>query len=201
MLKKYMHNHQHLYDEQSKKYSGLGVDLFSCYENTRMNCVNCESSFESTFLDAMSKININPAWTFMDCGSGLGVPIFLASNKFLKLYGVENDKFIAEKSIHNLDILKVKNAEIIISDIRHVNVEILNSVNVFYLFNPFTANIFEEFVGALESSLRKYQREVWVIYLNPTCEDCFKKVGNVLSLEFSVKGAIDINYYHGVAKI
>lgn len=195
-LVKYKHNADIFYKEFEKQFEDKGVDFFSCYENGNKNCINCETTFEQTFLNALSKININPEWNFMDCGCGLGFPMYLASSRFKKVFGVEIIPEIAQKAENNLKIMGVKNYEIINSDIRNIKANILKQINVFYLFNPFIDNIFEEFIQNIsESMVQGKHKNTWFIYVNAICEDAMKKYSDILPLEFSIQDFRKINFY------
>lgn len=196
-LVNYKHSADDFYKKFADEYNNYNVDFFSCYENNNENCVNCETTFETTFLNTLSKITISPNWNFMDCGCGLGFPMYLASSRFSKVYGVELLRELASKASNNLSEMGVKNFEIINSDIRSVDQSVLKQINVFYLFNPFTGCIFEEFINnlihAISSSLKK--DDVWLIYVNATCEHIIKKYSNVFPLVFSIEDFRKINFY------
>ena len=56
-LIKYKHNSDKLYKLQAAEFENKDVDFFSCYKNKYKDCVDCESTFKSTFLNLLSKIN------------------------------------------------------------------------------------------------------------------------------------------------
>lgn len=194
-LIKYKHNAQTLYEKQSKEYNNLGIDFFSCYKNEIEDCTNCESTFKETFLNLLSMIKIKSDWIFMDCGSGLGLPLYLASSYFKKVYGVEIIKEIANISISNLNILKVENFEVICSDINKINYDILDTINVFYLFNPFINEIFENFILKIINSIKRNDRDVIIIYVNATQENLIDKYQDDLFKIKSINDFRKINFY------
>ena len=195
-LVKYAHRANILYEEFEKKYKDNNVDFFSCYENNLKDCGDCETTFEETFLKVLGKLHINSDWNFMDCGCGLGFPMYLASKKFKKVYGVEIMPEILEKAKDNLNKMNVKNFEIINSDITNVAENILQEINVFYMFNPFVGNVFEKFISNVVRCLNsKKQNEVWLIYVNAVCEDIMLKYADVLPLQFCLHDFRKINFY------
>ena len=60
VLLKYKHTADRLYREFEQQYMDKCVDIFSCYKNNSKNCTNCETTFEKTFLNILSKIDIKP---------------------------------------------------------------------------------------------------------------------------------------------
>lgn len=195
-LVKFKHSADKFYKKFELEYKDRGIDFFSCYENNQKNCVNCETIFKSTFNMIMSKIDINPEWTFMDCGCGLGYPLYLASDKFKKVYGVEIMTEIADIANSNLKKLKIENFEIINSDIRLVDKEIIKEIDVFYLFNPFRDDILVQFTDKLADIIATNKKEVWVIYAYAVHEDLMKKYSDILPLEISIEDFGKINFYH-----
>ena len=181
--------------KQAKEYENLGIDFFSCYKNEIEDCINCESTFQETFLKLLSMIKIKPEWNFMDCGSGLGLPLYLASSYFKKVYGVEIIEEIANISIKNLNILKVENFEVVCSDINKIDDNILDTINVFYLFNPFINVIFKNFILKIINSIKRNDRDVIIIYVNATQENLIEKYQNDLFTIKSINDFRKINFY------
>ena len=194
-LIKYNHNSIDIYLKQAKEYENLGIDFFSCYKNEIEDCINCESTFQETFLKLLSMIKIKPEWNFMDCGSGLGLPLYLASSYFKKVYGVEIIEEIANISIKNLNILKVENFEVVCSDINKIDDNILDIINVFYLFNPFINVIFKNFILKIINSIKRNDRDVIIIYVNATQENLIEKYQNDLFTIKSINDFRKINFY------
>lgn len=194
-LIKYNHNSIDIYLKQAKEYENLGIDFFSCYKNEIEDCINCESTFQETFLKLLSMIKIKPEWNFMDCGSGLGLPLYLASSYFKKVYGVEIIEEIANISIKNLNILKVENFEVVCSDINKIDDNILDTINVFYLFNPFINVIFKNFILKIINSIKRNDRDVIIIYVNATQENLIEKYQNDLFTIKSINDFRKINFY------
>lgn len=201
--KKYKTRFFELYKSEEllfKKKYDIGIDdidFFSSYENSRTENNNCESIFPSTFERILELSDCkNRDLVFMDCGSGLGLPVFIASHFFKYAYGVEVISYIAEKSKDNLKKLKVKNAKIISSDIQDISLEVVNSVNVFFLFNPFTSNIFSNFLKLVRNSLREKEREIIIIYANSCEYKLFNTYKSDFVLEKEISDFRPIKIYH-----
>jgi len=123
---------------------------------------------------------------FLDVGSGKGAVLFLAQKfEFSKIYGVEIDDYLYSISTLNLNNKKDNRVKLINSDIFNINIEILDSINVFYLFNPFPYNETAHFVSLVTSSYKRNKREIQVIYtcskydLLFTQENIFKEMKKI----------------------
>lgn len=195
-LIQYAHKADTLYQEQAKEFAAYDVDFFSCYENNLIDSINCETTFKKTFLNVLQQIPINPDWNFMDCGSGLGFPCYLASPFFNTVTGIEVMPELAEISRRNLTKLNIKNFQIINENVDNIYIYILNSINVFYLFNPFINATFKNFVNKVIRSIQEVEREVWFIYVNATQEKYLCDFSDILKLEKSIDDFRKINYYH-----
>lgn len=79
----------------------------------------------------------------------------------------------------NLQKMNVKNGRILNKDIREIYKEILDKINVFYLFNPF---LNYKFLG-------------FITYVNAACENKFLKYQNILALTKMLEDFTKINYY------
>jgi len=102
---------------------------------------------------------------FLDVGSGKGAVLFLAQQfNFTKIYGVEIDDFLHSISVSNLKNKKDNRIKLINADIFNIKKEILDSVNVFYLFNPFPYNETARFVSLVTTSYQRNKREIQIIY-------------------------------------
>lgn len=197
-LIKFKHNADEQYKIQAEEFKDKNIDFYTCYRNLHQDCVDCESTFKVTFSSILSNIKIDPTWNFMDCGSGLGIPLYVASNYFNKVYGVEILSELVDICNKNLKILNINNYELINNDINSININILDSINVFYLYNPFQNDIFKKFISNVVESIKRCEREVWLIYLNTIHEDLFNDelIKKILPLDFSVNDFQKINYYH-----
>ena len=195
-LKRIYLKYENLYEEQSREFSKYGVDFYSTYKNGIEDCTDCEIIFRSSFMDIISKLDIDKSWNFLDCGCGLGLTLYLSHELFNKVYGIEILEKVAEIANSNLQKMKVENYEVVNEDIRKISEDLIDRINVFYLFNPFVGEVFDVFLKNLEASILRKDREVYVIYANCICEDKFVKYENILPLETSVDDFKKINYYH-----
>lgn len=199
-LRKYNHKANILYEKERLDFSS-DIDFFSCYENFQTDCNNCESTFKSTFFKLLAQIQIHKSWNFMDCGCGLGLPLFLASSSFYHVYGVEILQDVSLIAKQNLDRLNVSNYTIINSDINSVSDEIVNKINVFYLFNPFLNTIFSKFIQKIANSVANADREIWIIYVNATQEDKMNIYASLFNKEIVLNDFRKIIFYHHLPKL
>ena len=129
--------------------------------------------------------------TFADIGCGDGFVLQQVAPLFSRLVGVEYDKRIAE-----ICRRKNLNAEIINSDATLISDEVLDRIEVFYLYNPFHGITFDTFISNISVSVARFPRKCLFIYANPVCQDlCDKLVGFHLTQEIYVDGCFKILFY------
>jgi len=132
-------------------------------------------------------INTNKK-VFLDVGSGKGAVLFLAKKfNFTKIYGVEVDDCLHSIAVSNLKNKKDDRVELINSDIFSINKKILDSVDIFYLFNPFPYNETARLVSLITYSYQRNKREIKIIY---TCS----KYGFLFTAERVFKESQKINF-------
>jgi SAM-dependent methyltransferase len=104
-----------------------------------------------------------------DIGSGKGrVLNYLIHNyPSHKIYGLELDPECAAGLSRRLR--KHKNVEILSGNACQ---NIPKDANVFYMFNPFSADVMREFKASIEQNVRDL-RSLKIIYYNPVCENVF----------------------------
>jgi len=98
---------------------------------------------------------------------------------------VEIDNYLYSISVSNLKNKKDDRIKLINSDIFNINEKTLDSIDIFYLFNPFPYNETARFVSLVTKSYQRKKREIQIIY---TCskynflftqENIFKEVQKV----------------------
>ena len=118
-------------------------------QNNNLN-INEYSSYAPScnqLLEVMKKMNISADDSIIDIGCGRGFALSLFSLfPFKKISGIEISVEDIQICKHNLhDILKLHNTEIITGDILNFNDYKL--YNMFYMYNPFSADIFNVVVS------------------------------------------------------
>jgi hypothetical protein len=186
--------------EKEECYKNVGVDFFSTYTTIDGKLEWCEPTTPRTvFFEIFNKITIDKDWVFFDCGCGLGHARYLADFFINKIYGVECIAKIARICNKNLKLLMPKNKtyRIYRCNIFDISKLLLDEVNVFYISSPFTdAEAFDKLICMIKSSILSRDREVWVIYFYPYCENIMKKFSIIFPLELTFKSFGKINYYH-----
>lgn len=139
-------------------------------------------------------LNISTGSAILDigCGKGSALKIFYAA-KFSKIDGLEISEKLAEIAKNNLRILKLKKTSIYNSDI--INFNNYNEYNYFYLYNPFSHQIFSIFLNGLIQSLINYPREVKIIYNNPVCHEMLVQNNFKLIKKYPDRWGNGINIY------
>lgn len=125
------------------------------------------------FLKPIKEIKIAKDYNFMDVGSGTGYVMWIASNIFKNVSGIEFDKFLYNLSLKNLENVNIKNYKVFNEDVLKMDYKLLNNINVFFLYNPFVGSIMEKFILDLDKSIAENNRKVYVIYVNNVCHDLF----------------------------
>jgi len=109
--------------------------------------------------------------TFVDIGCGKGKVLLLAAqHPFVRVVGIEFSPSLSRQARLNVDIFgrRVRlqaSIEVIEADVtQHA---FAGDENVFFLYNPFDAEILERFLNNLAGSFAACPREVWLIYNAP----------------------------------
>ena len=88
-----------------------------------------------------------------------------------KVTGVEISENLVRQARKNLQRLKAKNTEILCCNAIDLPSELLDETTLFYFYNPFPKEIFDQVFHAIEQSIRVSRpRTAILIYFNPVCE-------------------------------
>jgi len=111
---------------------------------------------------------------FLDYGSGKGLPMIIAQRRgFKKVIGVEFAKELCEVCIENMEKMKIKNYEVLNMDAADYIPP--KEVTLIFLFNPFDEVVMGEVAKKIVSQKERYLYDVYIVYLNPTCNFIFAK--------------------------
>jgi hypothetical protein len=203
-LKKYKPKwYKDVMNDKDSFYDKLGVNFSDFFESRKINCTDHQPTLRSTFIKIMNEIKIDRKWFFCDCGSGLGQVLYLASDYFENLIGIEHEFEIFKVSEKNLKLCMPSSVryKILNDDIKNMrlNEEIKNIfdlVNLYYLYNPFIGDVFESFMENIADSIKRNDRDIYIIYANPTCESIVEKYSNLFKLEKQCYcDKLLVNYY------
>jgi predicted RNA methylase len=118
---------------------------------------------------------------FIDCGSGKGAVLLLASDyPFKKIIGVEYCKALHAAATRNLAVYQSPTRKC--TDIQCVCADatafpIPPEPAVLYFYNPFDEVLMHQVVGVIEQSRNAVPRKLIVIYFNPVHGDAFRDSG------------------------
>lgn len=135
---------------------------------------------------------------FFDIGSGKGAVLHLMQNyNFAKIYGVEHDFGLFHTSIQNLNEFNDGRTEIFNIDVCDTPNSVLDSVDIFYLFNPFGEVELKSLINRLIESHNRVNRPIDIIYTNPLYTahfDYIKKINLIKTYKFFVSNS-PTNHY------
>lgn len=129
-------------------------------------------------------VPIDPAnAAFLDVGCGKGMCMKCAyESGYKKVAGLDLDQDLLDIARRNMKILKM-DVECIYANA--VEFERYKDFDVFYFYNPFGRNIFEQVVSEIKESQEQRDRDIWVIYYHPKFHEVFEKAGFIKVDEFS----------------
>jgi len=109
---------------------------------------------------------------FLDYGSGKGLPMIIAQRHgFKKVIGVEFAKELCEVCIKNMEKMGIKNYEVLNMDAADYTP--LKETTLIFLFNPFDEVVMKKVAKKISSQKNNFKRELYIIYLNPSCNFIF----------------------------
>jgi SAM-dependent methyltransferase len=194
-----------LLSEHELYYQTFSVDFHSNYRCADVNFEWKEpTTTRKAFNAIIEKIPRNRGYVFLDCGCGLGHAMYLASFYFDIVYGVELIDEIADIAKQNLMTLLPDNRvyRVFSCDIFDLDAKIIDKTNVFYISSPFMDEIlFDRLVKIIAGSLQEVEREIWLVYYYPYCENIMEKYHDVFRLVETMETAETmgkVNFYrHG----
>ena len=166
-------NERILKEEHQLYYVGRNVDFQSTYKvfNRDLEWKDPTTSV-AKFSEIVKCLDITGDESFLDCGCGLGHVLYLASKIFDKVYGVEIVEEAVKQCLKNLSILLPNNKiKVFHNDIFKLDESIIDSIDVFYVSNPFDKRSdFVRLRNLVEESIGRYDRNVHFIYYYPVFE-------------------------------
>jgi predicted RNA methylase len=117
---------------------------------------------------------------FIDFGSGKGRALFCAEFLgFNKLIGVELDRELVEAANENLKLYTQKRMESSFNFVCEnvLDFSIPDHTGVFYFFNPFSEQIMNKVIEAIDSYQLRTKEEIFIIYVNPQFRKLWAEAG------------------------
>jgi predicted RNA methylase len=114
---------------------------------------------------------------FVDIGCGKGrVMMVAAAYGWRRIEGVEYSPGLCTIARTNLDTFRDRTgldfeAAVVETDV--VDYDVPPEANVFFMFNPFSAEVLEMVAWKIARSAAEHPRKVWLIYLYPECRAAF----------------------------
>lgn len=160
--------------ESLEELEQQNMRVCSMYEGTKLRHI------KPFFSDFSNLFSFDEKIIDLGCGKGSALIAFKEAG-FKSVTGVEISEKLCLIAKNNLGKLNIKNVEIINSDI--LDFHLYEDYDIFYMFNPFPAEIMRKVILDIEQSLHNKPREVKIIYMNPKHQDeiskskLFKKLG------------------------
>jgi 16S rRNA G966 N2-methylase RsmD len=117
---------------------------------------------------------------FIDFGSGKGRALFCAEFLgFNKLTGVELDSELVETANENVKLYTQKRKESSFNFVCEnvLDFSIPDNTAVFYFFNPFSEQIMNKVIEAIDRYQLRIKEEIFIIYVNPQFRELWMKAG------------------------
>lgn len=117
-------------------------------------------------------------FVFVDFGSGKGRPLLMASEfPFKRVLGVELARALHDLAVQNIQSFRSRNRQC--KEVHSLNQDATQfqfpeDPLVLFFFNPFSAEILQQVVDNLQSSLNDKPREVIILYYNPLHANVFQ---------------------------
>jgi len=127
--------------------------------------------------------DVGPGDVFLDVGCGKGRVVFQAARlyPFRRVIGLELDPQLAAVARGNVERnagrLRCKDVEVVETDASTWDVP--DDVTVVFLYNPFSGEVFERFVGQLVASVQRRPRTVTIVYSYPREAAVLERTGQV----------------------
>ena len=134
--------------------------------------------FIEDFINILNNLNIQfEEFIFIDLGSGKGRALLLASHfPFNEIIGIELSQKLHDIACNNIKIYinetqKCHRILSVCEDAACYKIPLEHTV--FYFYNPFDEHIMKAVLSNIEDSIRKYPREIYIIYHNPVYREVF----------------------------
>jgi SAM-dependent methyltransferase len=144
--------------ESFDEIGSAGKRGFSIYEGTKVRHIR------PLFEKHLDLFSFNESIIDLGCGKGSALIAFRKAG-FINVAGVEISEKLCRIAEQNLKKLNLSGVEIINSDI--LDFSNYDNYDIFYMFNPFPAEIIGKVIHDLEKSLQSRSREIKIIYMNP----------------------------------
>lgn len=120
--------------------------------------------------------NISSQDSIIDVGCGKGSAMrTMLKLPFKQVDGIELSKFIAEIATNNFRKLNIKRSTVFVGDASLF--KDFDAYNIIYFYNPFPSVVMIEVLNSIIESIKRLDRELIIIYNNPTCDEIIVEKG------------------------
>ncbi|MEW6157307.1 MAG: class I SAM-dependent methyltransferase [Verrucomicrobiota bacterium] len=144
-----------------------------------INASYYQASSPKLFKQALANLGpiCYPDFTLIDCGSGKGIALLLASEfPFRRIIGIEFAANLHRVALENIQkfssqLQQCRSIQSYCADVTTFDFPV--EPIVFYLYNPFDACVMERFLNRVEASWRSAPRPIFFIYVEPLFASVF----------------------------
>jgi SAM-dependent methyltransferase len=134
------------------------------------NAYRSSPSGDKFLQNLLFDFNISSHDSIIDIGCGKGSAMrTMLKFPFAQVDGLELSEYIANIAIHNFERLKSTRSKIFIADASQFKE--YDAYNIVYLYNPFPSNVMLNVIDSLIQSIKRFDRELIIIYNNATCNN------------------------------
>ena len=127
----------------------------------------------------LAELRLPRAGGFVDLGSGKGRVVLIAAQYgFKKVVGVEFSEHFCQIARDNLVAFghrRKLESDIIIVHADVVHYSIQSDETIFFLYDPFSAEVLAQVLENIRRSLTAHPRDIWVIYNSPAYHDLMQQ--------------------------
>jgi SAM-dependent methyltransferase len=121
---------------------------------------------------ALDTLPFPPNSVFVDIGCGKGKPLLIAARYpyVVRAMGVELSEALCQAARRNMEVARARGElsvpiEILQADA--LSIDFSRGENIFFLNNPFDADLMIRFISRLEAGAARDGRTIWMLYYNP----------------------------------
>lgn len=124
----------------------------------------------------LKQLDIKESDSVVDIGCGKGSALFtLAEFPFGRVAGCDYSNELVEVAVKNLKRLELTRVDVFQCDATEYDG--YDEFNYLFLFNPFSAEVFEKLMVPIQESLQRSPRKLTVIYRNPRSAHVVEQAG------------------------
>lgn len=127
---------------------------------------------EAHLRSALETLPFPQGSVFVDIGCGKGKPLLIAARfpYVVRAMGVELSEALCQAARRNIDVARTRGDLRVPVDILQadaLSIDFNRGENIFFLNNPFDADLMLRFIGRLQAGAAHDGRTIWMLYYNP----------------------------------